>query len=56
MNPWVAVATETVTVCGALPVSATELGDTEHVDIAGPPLQLSETFWEKPLVGAMARE
>ena len=46
----------TVTVFAALPLKDTELGVTEQVDIAGPPLQLNATFCANPLVGARATE
>ena len=52
-SPCEEVATDTVTDCAAVPLNATELGDTEHVDIAGPPLQLAATFCANPAVAAM---
>jgi hypothetical protein len=38
------------------PLRATELGDTEQVDIAGVPLQLNVTVWLNPPPGAMLTE
>jgi hypothetical protein len=55
-NPCDDVATDTVTIFAAVPLRTTELGDTEHVDIDGPPLQLSDTDCANPLVGAIASE
>ena len=48
------VATETVTGVEPEPLSFTELGDTEQVDIAGAPVQLSVTVWLNPPRGATA--
>ena len=46
------VATEIVTGVEPEPLSFTELGDTEQVDIAGAPVQLSVTVWLNPPSGA----
>ena len=48
------VVTVTVTFVGLEPLSFTEPGDTEHVDIAGAPVQLSVTVWLNPPRGATA--
>jgi hypothetical protein len=55
-NPCDDVATATLTFFAAVPLKDTELGVTEQVDIAGPPLQLNATFCANPLVGARATE
>jgi hypothetical protein len=47
-----AVITVTVAVEADVPVSLSEPGDTEHVDCAGAPLQLSATVWLNPPPGA----
>ena len=49
-----AVVTATVTGVGVAPLSVTELGETEHVDCAGAPLQVSATVRLNPPPGATA--
>jgi hypothetical protein len=49
-----AVETETVITAGAAPLSFTELGETEHEDCAGAPLQVKVTVWLNPPPGATA--
>jgi hypothetical protein len=46
-----AVVTVTVAVAADAPLSATELGETEHVEPAGAPLQLIVTVCSKPPPG-----
>lgn len=51
-----AVETVTLTVADADPFNTTGLGDTEHVDWAGAPVQEKATDWVKPPLGAMESE
>jgi hypothetical protein len=48
------VVTETATVATAVPLSASELGVTTHVDSDGAPVQLNATVWLKPPAGETA--
>jgi len=50
------VATLTVAVCDVAPFNAIELGDTEHMDMAGPPPHVRLTLCAKPPPGARAKE
>jgi hypothetical protein len=49
-----AVVTVTVTGVEVVPLSVTELGETEHVDCGGAPLQANVTLWLNPPPGATA--
>jgi hypothetical protein len=50
-----AVVTFTVAVEDVDPLSLIELGETEHVDPVGPPLQLRDTVWLNPPDGLTLR-
>jgi len=49
-----AVVTVTATGAEVAPLSVTELGETEHVDCAGAPLQVNATLCLNPPPGATA--
>lgn len=50
------VASVTLTVDAAEPLSTIELGDTAHVDSAGAPVQAKVTDWLNPPLGATVSE